>query len=392
MGGSFSTHIRSGKCLTSVVVKSRFLWYYCIMSDAIKFSVIMPTYGVGEYIGDALGCLMMQSYDNFEVIIVDDCSPDNSGDIARSFMNRDDRFFYVKHDHNQGVSAARNTGIEHATGDYILFLDPDDLYEKNLLRVCAAALSRNPVDLLVYSFTEDYRNSESGKIEYMKCISLEQMDFDDDMVTTNDPAIMHKMAMQMEEITMLGYPWNKCYKASVIKENNLRYQQIKHVEDILFNCDFLDYTTSLTVLNDVLYHYRNQGQMRLTGGTINDYFELQKIRINRIFDQQQKWKTCDFEALGILSKEYFRSFQSAMVRQLEAGSKCDDILKWCDKEAQTDLYNDLKKHLPEDSKTIKLLYKPLAEGMFGTALKRARLMKYTRQFFPGVFNRAKQIR
>ncbi len=362
------------------------------MSDEIKFSVIMPTYGVGEYIGDALGCLMMQSYDNFEVIIVDDCSPDNSGAIARSFVNRDDRFMYIKHEENKGVSEARNTGIQQATGDYILFLDPDDLYEKNLLRVCAAALKRNPVDVLVYSFTEDYRNYESGKVEYTKKINLEMLDFDDDMLSTNDPVIIHKVAMQMEEVTMLGYPWNKCYKASIIKDNNLRFQKIKHVEDILFNCDFLDYTSSMTILNDVLYHYRNQGQIRLTGGDIKDYFELQKTRVQRIFDQQQGWKTCDFEALGILSKEYFRSFQSALVRQLEGGVKSDDILKWCKKEAETDIYQELKKYLPEGSKTIKLLYKPLTEGMFGTALRRARLMQYTKRHFPGVFNRAKQIR
>lgn len=361
------------------------------MSEDIKFSVVMPTYGVGDYIGDALGGLMMQTYDNFEVIIVDDCSPDNSGETARSFLERDDRFIYIRHEVNQGVSAARNTGIERATGDYILFLDPDDLYEKNLLRVCAATLERNPVDMLVYSFTEDYRNA-SGRIEYMKGITLDLMDYDDDMVTTKDSAIIHKMAIQMEGITMLGYPWNKCYKTSVIKENNIRFKDIKHVEDILFNCDFLDYTTSLTVLNDVLYHYRNQGQVRLTGGSIDDYFKLQKTRIKRIYDQQQEWKTCDFEALAILSKEYFRSFQSAMVRQLENGVKSDDILEWCYEEAETSMYAELRRYLPEDSRTIKLLYKPLKEGMFGTALRRARLMRYTKHHFPGVFNRAKQIR
>ncbi len=362
------------------------------MSEKIKFSIIVPTYGVGDYIGDALGGLATQTYDNFEVIVVDDCSPDQSGDIAKSYVHKDDRFFYVKHEKNQGVSAARNTGIERATGDYILFLDPDDLYERNLLRVCAAVLERNPVDVLVYSFTEDYRNYESGKMEYTKVINLEKLDYDDDMLTTNDEVTIHKLAMQMEEITMLGYPWNKCYKASLLKEHNIRFQKIKHVEDILFNCDVLDYAGSLTILNDVLYHYRNQGQARLTGGEIDDYFELQKTRVKRIFDQQQKWKTCDFEALGILSKEYFRSFQSAMVRQLELGAKTDEILEWCKKEAQTPIYQELRKYLPDDSRTIKLLYRPITEGMFGTALRRARLMEYTKHYFPGVFNRAKQLR
>ncbi|MCR4694860.1 MAG: glycosyltransferase [Pseudobutyrivibrio sp.] len=335
---------------------------------------------------------MMQTYDNFEVIIVDDCSPDNSKDIARSFMERDDRFMYIRHQENMGVSAARNTGISHATGDYILFLDPDDLYEKHLLRVVAGALSRNNVDLLVYSFTEDYRNATTGKIEYMKGVTLEDLDFDDDMLTTNDLVTIHKLAIQMEEITMLGYPWNKAYKASVIKDNNLKFEKIRHVEDILFNCDFLDHTTSLTVLNDVLYHYRNQGQTRLTGGNINDYFELQKRRVKRLYDQQQEWRTCDFEALGILSKEYFRSFQSALVRQLEVDTPIEDIMNWCYREAETDMYDELRKYLPDSSKTVKMLYKPLAEGAFFVALKRARLMKYTKHYFPGVFNVAKQLR
>ncbi len=362
------------------------------MNDNVKFSVIMPTYGVGDYINEALGCLMMQTYDNFEVIIVDDCSPDNSGEIAKGFVERDDRFIYVRHDENKGVSEARNTGVLKATGDYILFLDPDDTYEQHLLQVIASSLSRNPVDLLVYSFSEDYRNSSTGKIEYTRNITLADMDYDDDMLSTNDAVTIHRLAMQMESVTMLGYPWNKAYKADIIKKHSLHFQKIKHVEDILFNCDFLDHTESLTILNDVLYHYRNQGQVRLTGGDIDDYFELQKIRIRRIYGQQQKWKTCDFEALGILSKEYFRSFQSAMVRQLETGVHTDNILQWCRDEADSVEYLELRKYLPQDSMTIKMLYKPLAEGMFGTALKHARLMEYTKHYFPYVFNRAKQIR
>ena len=81
-----------------------------------------------------------------------------------------------------------------------------------------------------------------------------------------------------------------------------------------------------------------------------------------------------------------------MVRQLEAGVKTDAILNWCKQETESELYQELKRYLPDGSRTIKLLYKPLTEGMFGTALRRARLMEYTKHYFPGVFNRAKQLR
>jgi len=67
----------------------------------------------------------------------------------------------------------------------------------------------------------------------------------------------------------------------------------------------------------------------------------------------------------------------------------DIIRRW---DQADELYQNLRRYMPEDSKTLKLLYKPLTEGMFGTALRRARLMKYTKNHFPGVFNRAKQLR
>ena len=360
--------------------------------EDLKFSIVVPTYGVANYITESLGALMHQNYDNFEVIVVDDCSPDRSGEIAKSFVERDDRFIYVRHEENKGVSEARNTGIDHATGDYILFLDPDDTYEIHMLSVLAKTLMRNPVDLLIFSYTEDYRNAKTGKQEYSKQIKLKDLDYEDGVFTTNDPVSIHKLAIQMEHITMLGYPWNKAYKASVIKENNLRYQKIRHIEDILFNCDFLECTKTMTVVADILYHYRNQGQSRLTGGQIDDYFVLQKKRIQRIWEQQQAWRTCDFEALGILSGEYFRSFQSNIVRMLEAGIDEEEILRWCKFEEATDMYEEMRKYLPSDDKKLYFTYEPLVKGMFGSAIKRARIMQYTKEHAGGLFNVLKQIR
>ena len=361
------------------------------MADNIKFSIVVPTYGVAKYLNESLGCLMHQTYDNFEVIVVDDASPDRSAEIAQGFVDRDDRFSLLRHQVNLGVSATRNDGIVAATGDYVLFLDPDDTYEPHLLTVLAAALSRNPVDVMIYGHTEDYRD-EDGKLEYTKVFNLGSLDIEEDIFTTNDPVTIHRLVVQMERVTMLGYPWNKAFKLSVIRRNQLEFQQVKHIEDILFNCDFFDYVKSMTILADVLYHYRNQKQPRLTGGVIDDYFRLQKKRVMRIWEQQQVWKTCDFEALGILASVYFRSFQSNMVRMLEQEADDEEILAWCKEESQSEVYKELHRYLPKDSKTVAMLYQPLADGLFGTALKRAKLMQFTKRHFPGAFNRAKQIR
>ena len=86
------------------------------------FSVILPVYGVEDYITDALEDLKAQSFTDWEVIIIDDCSPDESRAIAEAFAARDSRFRIISHNVNRGLSAARNTGLYAACGEYILSL------------------------------------------------------------------------------------------------------------------------------------------------------------------------------------------------------------------------------------------------------------------------------
>ena len=77
---------------------------------------------------------------------------------------------------------------------------------------------------------------------------------------------------------------------------------------------------------------------------------------------------------------------------LDDGIDEDEILKWCNETAQTEMYNELNKYLPDDSKVVKMLYKPAAQGLFGTVIRRAKMMGFTKKYFRTVFNKAKQIR
>ncbi len=107
-----------------------------------KVSVIMPVYAVEMFVADAVRSVLEQSYTDFELIIVDDCSPDNSITICRSF--NDPRLRIVRHPQNRGLAAARNTGIRHATGAYLAFLDSDDLWCQNKLERHVAHLDEKP--------------------------------------------------------------------------------------------------------------------------------------------------------------------------------------------------------------------------------------------------------
>ena len=96
------------------------------MISAYAISVIIPVYNTEKYIKRCLESVVNQSFKNIEIVIVDDCSPDNSHSIIESYQKNDSRIKYIKHPHNKGLLWARITGIRNATGKYILHLDADD--------------------------------------------------------------------------------------------------------------------------------------------------------------------------------------------------------------------------------------------------------------------------
>ena len=108
----------------------------------IKFSIVLPAYNVEQYIVEALECLAGQDYPEYEVIVVDDCATDATGELAEQFAAQcgSGKFSVIHQGQNRGVSEARNTGMDAAIGEYILFLDPDDYYEPSLLSTLYAAL------------------------------------------------------------------------------------------------------------------------------------------------------------------------------------------------------------------------------------------------------------
>lgn len=118
-----------------------------------KVSIIIPTYNQESYIKETLDSVLAQSYENWECIVVDDGSNDNTQDIVLKYCEKDDRFRYLKQE-NQGPSAARNNGISNSSGEYILPLDSDDLIDKNYIKEAAEILSASPEIKVVYCLAE----------------------------------------------------------------------------------------------------------------------------------------------------------------------------------------------------------------------------------------------
>lgn len=121
-----------------------------------KFSIIIPVYNVEKYIDGCLKSVMNQSYKDYEVIVVNDGTKDNSMDIVKNYDVK------VIEQKNQGLSAARNTGVKHAKGDYLIFLDSDDSWNENLLEEISKSLKNNP-DVVRFQIQETYEDKDEVK-------------------------------------------------------------------------------------------------------------------------------------------------------------------------------------------------------------------------------------
>ena len=121
-----------------------------------KVSVIIPIYNVEKYLCRALDSLLAQTHQDWEAILVDDGSTDSSGLIAQRYCDKDRRFVLTRQD-NQGQGVARNNALKAASGDYIMYLDPDDSFHPQAMEICVAAAVRDGSDMVTFTYDHLYR-------------------------------------------------------------------------------------------------------------------------------------------------------------------------------------------------------------------------------------------
>lgn len=245
-------------------------------------SIIVPVYKAEKYIHQCIDSLLAQTYSNIEVILVDDGSPDNCGKICDEYAAKDYRVKVI-HQQNGGVSVARQTGIDHATGEYSIHADPDDWVELNMIEELVAKAVADNADMVICDF---YRDSKSDRIHVCQNPG-------DDLSAS---AVLRKILSQQ----LHGSCCNKLVNRSHIEGIGFIPEDLCILEDELYNIRILARKIKVSYLPKAFYHYRVENEHSLCNTISEKSFKSKVKAVSEIES------FCLANVAGIVSLDFIR--------------------------------------------------------------------------------------
>lgn len=239
-----------------------------IYLDTPLVTVVVPVYNVEHYLDDCLDSIRQQTYDNLEIIVVEDCSKDNSLAIIHKHL-LDERIRLIQHEKNSGLSAARNTGIDAAKGEFIVFVDSDDLIHSKLIELCVKNAKLYNADLVTYQYKAFDDNNEAQK--QLDTINIKDRDL-----------IVEKQ--NHEYFDQQNFAWLKFISTELVKSKNLKFPVGLYYEDWPFHWELGLCAANKYHINENLLFYR-QRVSSITGkpdAKLLDLFKVQSIVIDLI--------------------------------------------------------------------------------------------------------------
>lgn len=209
-------------------------------------SIIVPVYNVEKYIRRCLNSIINQTYKNLEIILIDDGSTDNSGDICDQYA-KDDRRIIVQHNTNRGVSFTRNCGINLSHGEYLLFIDSDDYIDLDYIENLLIPMQEDNYDLIICNIKHVYTNK------------IINNDLQVEMLTNNYYNDFYLLDI------LRATPVNKLFKSNIIKLFDLKFfENLSYSEDRIFNYNYGNHVKKYKYVNKAMYYYCHRDEMSLS--------------------------------------------------------------------------------------------------------------------------------
>lgn len=219
-------------------------------------SIIVPVYNVDKYLSKCINSLINQSYDNIEIILINDGSTDKSSIVCNEYLKKDSRIRVI-HKENEGVSIARKVGIEASLGDYIMFVDGDDWIDTEMCNHLIRKSLENNYDVVMCSYTREFNDKSLPKVIFEsdlsfdenECVNLYRRLF----------GLIEDELQSPENMDALCPVCMKLYSAELLKNSEIMYEDLNNIgtyEDGIFNISVFKNVRSAFYINKPLYHYR----------------------------------------------------------------------------------------------------------------------------------------
>lgn len=208
-----------------------------------RLSIIVPVYNTAKYLKQCLDSLINQTLEDIEIIIVNDCSLDNSLDIIKSY--KDKRVKLIEHKENMGIGRSRNDALEKATGEFLGFVDSDDFVDLDMYEKYYNFAKKNKLDIV----TGYYKKVFDNRVEYFK----------------NEYFGICNLDTDKNIINLIDYgPCNKIFKRKLINEYRIHFEERKKFEDVPFVLNAVWYSKRVGHINETYYNYRIRGNSETT--------------------------------------------------------------------------------------------------------------------------------
>lgn len=225
-------------------------------------SIIIPVYNTEQYLESCLISVCNQTFSNLEIIVVNDGSTDSSLNIINRYAQCDPRIV-VFNQKNQGLSSARNRGLQMANGEYIIFLDSDDWLELDCCEIAYLEAEKSMVDVVLWSYSREYQsNSKTTLLFYDSVIKWDENNIND--LFKRMVGLTGNELKQPQKIDALITAWGKLYRKRIINDIRFIDTQIIGTEDALFNIQIFSGVKSAIYLPIVMSHYRKDNTNSLT--------------------------------------------------------------------------------------------------------------------------------
>ena len=254
-------------------------------ANKIRFSIIVAAYNIGEYIQRAVESVEEQTFKNYELIIVNDCSTDDTKQKIKEMKNKYNNIIHLEHKKNKKAGGARNTGLAIAKGEYIVFLDGDDhLADKDVLKKLDKLIGRAKTDVIYLGF----------KIEG---------DREELVMPTEETCTKTYKAAQDK----YPNPWSKCWRKSLLDDNDIRFKEDRFYEDVLFVYEGVMKSKTYKIADFITHRY--------TSGRTNSM--TTKINLKNVEDTIKNLK----DLLEMREKEYTEEIDIIIKKEIKMCKK-----------------------------------------------------------------------